>query len=155
IGLLDTGYFLYFDETDWCARMIRAGYKLIYVPNAIVRHVVSGSLENSQIKAEYMMRNMIRFALKNFDLKYLPLFLLSFSAETVFIIFRNIRESDLSETKLRIEGFIWNMLNLQKTFKSRQKDHSRIKSMISYNLSLPLRPYKIGRIEQYLRFMGK
>ena len=155
IGLFDTGYFLYFDETDWCARMIRAGYKLIYVPNAIVRHVVSGSLENSQIKAEYMIRNGIRFALKNFDLKYIPIFLLSFSVETVFIFLRNIRESDLCETKLRINGFIWNMLNLRKTFKARQKDHSRIKKSISYNLSLPLRQYKIGRIEQYLRFIGK
>jgi len=155
IGPLDTGYFLYFDETDWCARVIRAGYKLIYVPNAIVWHVVSGSLENQQIKSEYMIRNRIRFALKNFDLKYMPMFLLSFIAETIFIFFRNIRESNLSETKLRMKAFGWNMLNLRKTFTARREDLSKIRNCISYNRSLPLRQYKVGRIEQCLRFMGK
>jgi GT2 family glycosyltransferase len=147
IGLLDTGYFLYFDETDWCARMIRAGYKLIYVPNAVVQHVVSGSLEDSQIKAEYMMRNWIRFALKNFDLKYIPIFLLSFSVETVFTVLRNIRECNLVETKLRIKWFIWNMLNLRKTFKARQKDHGQIKKSISYNLSNKLSYLRTAYLE--------
>jgi GT2 family glycosyltransferase len=41
VGLLDEGYFLYFDETEWCARMIRASYDLVYVPQAVVWHVVS------------------------------------------------------------------------------------------------------------------
>ena len=30
VGLVDSGYFLYFEETDLCARMIRAGYDLMY-----------------------------------------------------------------------------------------------------------------------------
>src|SRR5690348_6564113 len=46
IGSLDPGYFLYFDETDWCARMIRGGYDLVYVPTAIAWHVVSASVDN-------------------------------------------------------------------------------------------------------------
>jgi GT2 family glycosyltransferase len=154
IGPLDTGYFLYFDETDWCARMIRAGYKLIYVPSAIVWHVVSGSLENQQIKSEYMIRNRIRFALKNFDLKYMPMFLLSFIAETIFIFFRNIRESNLSETKLRMKAFGWNILNLRKTFTARREDLSKIRNCISYNCSLPLKRYKIGRIEHICGLWG-
>ncbi|ODS39742.1 MAG: glycosyl transferase [Candidatus Altiarchaeales archaeon WOR_SM1_79] len=155
IGLLDTGYFLYFDETDWCARMIRAGYKLIYVPDAIVWHVVSGSLENLHIKSMYMTRNWIRFALKNFDLKYIPVFLLFFILKTIFTFLKNIVEFNLNETKVIIHALGWNIVNLQETFKARQKEHNMIKNGISYNRSLPLRRYRTVWIKNYLRSMGK
>jgi len=75
IGLMDPDYFLYFEETDWCARMICAGYDLLYVPNAIAWHKVSTSVDISQ-KAYYMERSRFRFALKNFDKSYLPSFFL-------------------------------------------------------------------------------
>ena len=75
IGFLDPDYFLYFEETDWCARMIRAGYDLIYVPQAIVWHEVSSTDSDSSKKTYYMERNRIRFAIKNFDTSYLILFL--------------------------------------------------------------------------------
>ncbi len=51
IGLLDPEYFLYFDETEWCARMIRASYDLVYVPQAVTWHVVSASLSDSNLKS--------------------------------------------------------------------------------------------------------
>lgn len=38
VGLLDDGYFMYFEETDWCRRMARAGWQGWYVPDAEVVH---------------------------------------------------------------------------------------------------------------------
>jgi N-acetylglucosaminyl-diphospho-decaprenol L-rhamnosyltransferase len=38
IGLLDEGYFLYFEETDWCLRAWQHGWKVYYVPQAEVVH---------------------------------------------------------------------------------------------------------------------
>jgi len=73
IGLLDPQYFLYFDETDWCARMIRAGFDLVYVPTAIAWHTVSGLVSESDKKIYYMERSRLRFATKNFDSIYLPI----------------------------------------------------------------------------------
>ena len=43
IGLLDEGYFLYFEETDFCLRAKRAGWSCWYVPNARVVHFEGSS----------------------------------------------------------------------------------------------------------------
>ena len=32
VGLLDEDYFLFLEETDWCYRMKRAGWKIYHVP---------------------------------------------------------------------------------------------------------------------------
>ena len=38
VGLLDDGYFMYTEETDWCYRMRQAGWSVGYVPKAKVLH---------------------------------------------------------------------------------------------------------------------
>ena len=38
VGLLDEDYFLFLEETDWCYRMKRAGWKIYHVPEAEVYH---------------------------------------------------------------------------------------------------------------------
>jgi GT2 family glycosyltransferase len=43
IGLLDEAYFMYFEETDWCARALRAGWSLWQVPAAVVQHHSGGT----------------------------------------------------------------------------------------------------------------
>ncbi len=40
IGLMDAGYFLYFEELDFCLRTIRAGWECWYVPTSRVVHLV-------------------------------------------------------------------------------------------------------------------
>ncbi|MDW8327716.1 MAG: glycosyltransferase family 2 protein [Anaerolineales bacterium] len=37
-GLLDTRYFMYWEETDWCRRIARAGFELWFEPAARMRH---------------------------------------------------------------------------------------------------------------------
>lgn len=43
IGLLDERYFLYGEDVDWCLRAKRAGYRLLYVPSAVIWHKLSVS----------------------------------------------------------------------------------------------------------------
>lgn len=38
VGLLDNGYFLYFEDADWCTRARRAGYRVLFVPEATAVH---------------------------------------------------------------------------------------------------------------------
>ncbi len=158
IGLMDSEYFLYFDETDWCARMLRAGYDLIYFPDAMVWHMVSGSVADAKLKLYYMTRNRIRFVLKNFDWKYISLFAWLYMIETIYVFIQGMKHHDLREIKVRIKAISWNILHLRKTLKARRRDTDMIKKtkgrVLSFNKSLPLREYKKGRIEQYLRMMG-
>lgn len=43
IGLLDEGYFLYFEEVDLCVRARKAGWKVWYVPESTVVHMEGAS----------------------------------------------------------------------------------------------------------------
>ena len=43
VGLLDEGYFLYFEETDFCRAARRAGWSCWYVPDACVMHLAGQS----------------------------------------------------------------------------------------------------------------
>ncbi len=60
IGLLDPKYFAYWEETDWCMRGHRAGYKLVYAPKSKIWHKVSSSV-NSKTKIYYLTRNRFWF----------------------------------------------------------------------------------------------
>lgn len=43
VGLMDEGYFLYFEETDFCLQARRAGWQCWYVPQARVIHIAGQS----------------------------------------------------------------------------------------------------------------
>jgi len=66
VGLLDEDYFLFLEETDWCYRMKRAGWKIYHVPQAEVYHLQGKSAETQKKKAkvEYY-RSRYHFFKKN------------------------------------------------------------------------------------------
>jgi hypothetical protein len=66
VGLLDEDYFLFLEETDWCYRMKRAGWKIYHVPQAEVYHFQGKSAETEKKKAkvEYY-RSRYHFFKKN------------------------------------------------------------------------------------------
>lgn len=43
VGLLDSSYYIYTEDTDWCERAKRAGFKLFLVPQAKVWHKISST----------------------------------------------------------------------------------------------------------------
>jgi len=43
IGPMDEGYFLYFDDVDYCRRARRAGWRVLYWPEARVAHLGGAS----------------------------------------------------------------------------------------------------------------
>jgi len=55
VGLLDEDYFLFLEETDWCLRMKKAGWKIYYVPQAEIVHLQgkSANLVRAKAKIEY------------------------------------------------------------------------------------------------------
>lgn len=58
IGLLDESYFLYEEDTEYCYRIMQAGYDIIYVPSAVIYHKVSNSTGlRSPLSQYYTIRN--------------------------------------------------------------------------------------------------
>ncbi|MGH9629769.1 MAG: glycosyltransferase family 2 protein [Bryobacteraceae bacterium] len=70
IGTFDESFFLYCEDTDLGLRARRAGWRCLYVPDAIVDHRYSHSAGRaSALKAYYVERNRLFLVVKNFPLR--------------------------------------------------------------------------------------
>lgn len=66
VGPMPEIYFLYYEETDWCSRMIRCGYQLRYDPRCTIYHKESSSTgADSPLKLYYLTRNRLLYAWRN------------------------------------------------------------------------------------------
>lgn len=62
IGLLDDKFFMYYEETEWCVRVARAGYKIAHVPMAMMWHKISPTARAASPRTfYYMTRNRLLF----------------------------------------------------------------------------------------------
>lgn len=82
-GYLDESYFLYREETDWCIRMRRGGWRILYCPDATVWHKEGASLGLKTVPHDYYsVRNML-FLIKTYHPDRLVTALISSFAFTV------------------------------------------------------------------------
>jgi GT2 family glycosyltransferase len=70
VGLMDEAYFMYYDDSDFSARIRRAGGRIRYVPSAQVLHDVQGSARVAAAAPNffalyYTTRNRSRFIARN------------------------------------------------------------------------------------------
>ena len=79
IGLLDDGFFMYFEEADFCLRANRAGWPCVYEPNARIVHLVGRSpggqpgKSPARARPKYWFESRQRYFLKNYGLAYTAL----------------------------------------------------------------------------------
>lgn len=82
IGLLDSKYFAYYEDVDFCIRVWKdTPFKVEYVPEAVIYHKFSASVsEEPYFKKNLMFKNQYRIFSKHFPLaetvKIFPLLLL-------------------------------------------------------------------------------
>ena len=61
-GLMNEHYFLYYEELDWSARIKKAGYRIVYVPDTYILHKESLSTgKSSLLQTYYLNRNRVLF----------------------------------------------------------------------------------------------
>lgn len=72
VGLMDERYFVYVDDVDFMYRAMKAGVKLMYLPEAKLQHKVGGLSggEDSLFAIQYGTRNRAFFLLKHFGMAY-------------------------------------------------------------------------------------
>ena len=61
VGFMPEDYFMYFEETDWCAEMNKKGLTLAVDPNAVVWHATDDSKTASVFHTYYYNRNQLKF----------------------------------------------------------------------------------------------
>jgi len=71
IGYLDEDFFpAYFEDADICIRARQTGYKVVYVPTAVLLHYESASTERETVQQHYHYhRNRLRLLLKHYTLE--------------------------------------------------------------------------------------
>lgn len=108
IGLLNERYFLNFEETDWCCRVKRAGYKVYSCSAAKVWHKVSVSGKKREdginILKYYSIRNKFLFLIRNSPKFFLLSSLQYHTIMTTFQVLQLIIKGKLKEAKLLIFG---------------------------------------------------
>lgn len=69
IGVLDEGFNpAFYEEIDYCFRARRAGFRVVYQPEAVLYHHETSSLsETSYARVAAFHRNRIRFVLRHWD----------------------------------------------------------------------------------------
>ncbi len=67
VGLLDEGFFLFNEDVDFCKRVWAAGFKVYYVPDAVVQHDIGISDRRDRVPLILARhRSMLRYHHKHF-----------------------------------------------------------------------------------------
>jgi N-acetylglucosaminyl-diphospho-decaprenol L-rhamnosyltransferase len=61
VGGLDTGFFFYYEDVDWCKRIGDAGYRIYYVPTAEVMHRWQGTSRSVSTLAYRSGQDSLRY----------------------------------------------------------------------------------------------
>ena len=73
IGYFDPEYFMYCEDVDWCFRTWEAGYRVVYLPEAVITHAIGRSTDKAPNRMiGRFHRSMFRFYKKNMVPKMSP-----------------------------------------------------------------------------------
>ncbi|MBZ5533475.1 MAG: glycosyltransferase family 2 protein [Acidobacteriia bacterium] len=87
IGVFEEVYFHFYEDIEWSLRAVQAGYKGMYVPQAVIwhkEHYVTDKGQRSGFIEFYLARNNIIFARKHLPLRLWPIKMPFFCAWMVY-----------------------------------------------------------------------
>lgn len=129
IGLFDSDYFFYHDDSDLSWRVRMAGYRVVFVPTSIVYHMneaTSSFFFEKNEKYIHYRCSCIGLLIKNLELKNLPKFgtILSINIAMDFI---GLIQRGHTKTLTRI--ITWTLKNFKKNWKKRQIVQKQIRQV--------------------------
>lgn len=106
IGLLDEDFFAYHEDVDWCTRARRSGWRIRYVPSAVVYHRMHASTSGGYSgPVNYLSaRNSVLFVRKNATLREQLAFAFYTSGHLVKDAIFRWRRGELGGYRLRLRG---------------------------------------------------
>lgn len=164
VGFYDNIYWLSYEDADWCARVRKNGYKIMYSPSAICYHKMP-VLNKSEGKRRWLARayltarNKIIFMRKNSP--YFSLFVLLYPAWFILYTLQSIKYKDFDALrnfyKGIFDGFKWAFTiygmksNIHERYQSKI-DH--LHSLLSYELTKNVKDIKIKKwVKSYLMLL--
>ncbi len=102
IGLLDERFFIYYEETDWCARAREAGYQVWLVPQARVWHKISLQARGASPWYLYLMTRNRLLYLRKRGASWLHLLWVILTSEVRTLLSWSLRPHHRDKRALRI-----------------------------------------------------
>lgn len=142
IGLCDEKYFFYFEDSDFCEKAKKFGYKIINVYPAISYHRRSTTIGIHEPKTYYFLRrNKLRFIIKHYSILRLLVastwwFLTIFIDALKFfpLTQRFLLLTGLLKTKYKaghivalVNALNWNLRNISNHFKARIGERAKLR----------------------------
>jgi len=87
VGGMDADFFMYYEEVDLCYRIKQAGWRIVFVPDAVITHLGGRSSEQVPLKRVMMLKSLVAFFRKHRNRYAARLFIIVFKAA---VILRNI-----------------------------------------------------------------
>ncbi|MBS1948952.1 MAG: glycosyltransferase family 2 protein [Bacteroidetes bacterium] len=110
-GMFPEKFFLYYEEWDWSARILKAGFKIWYTADAVIYHKESMSVgKDNPMKVYYHTRNRILYIRRNshfFQLAVFSVFFTFFSAPKAMVAY--ISKKQFKQLRFFIKGALWNL----------------------------------------------
>jgi len=122
VGMLDSRFFMYDEDTDLAWRARLRGYRVLYIPSSVVYHRFGGTGGSANPRRRYLaVRNMLRSILKNAGngllLEMLPRFLAMKTAQMMlFLVTGRVRVS-----ASLVRALLWNIVHLPETLTERRR----------------------------------
>ena len=121
VGLMDESYFFFFEETDWCYRFAKAGWKMMFWPGAKIIHIHGGG--QSQKKAGIRLavqytKNLLIFFRKHYSWAeyFLARVLLTFRSGCrcvlwgILRLYRALIIQDAQYERQKVQFYWWSFL---------------------------------------------
>lgn len=138
VGLFDSSFFAYYEETDLCWRIWLVGYKVVLVPKAIVYHWGGATAKRKasmdasvalKYRVFYRRRNQLIMMLKNYSLSNIIKYVLPFGARIPVVALIRFAKGQSAEGLAYLDA-IWSVLtSLSEITKKREHVQKTIRKL--------------------------
>ena len=134
VGYFYNPMFAYYEESDLFARLLIAGYKIVYSPSLKIYHK-DGESSSSYFQYKQLFKNRFIFAVRNFDIKSLSMFLMSYSKTCLKGLYHYVTKNSDNTTlnKALVYAYIKSLLTWPRWLYSRVNLKRRDKNGFSFN----------------------
>ncbi|MCM5527276.1 glycosyltransferase family 2 protein [Parasegetibacter sp. NRK P23] len=110
VGAFPESFFLYYEEWDWSARILRAGYKIYFQPKALIFHKESMSVgKQNPMKVYYQTRNRILYMRRNSPFMHRLVFFVFFGFFALpKAVLRYTAARQFNHLRSFLKGMAWN-----------------------------------------------
>ncbi|QWD60445.1 glycosyltransferase family 2 protein [Polynucleobacter sp. MWH-UH35A] len=123
VGLFDGRYWCYYEESDFCHRIINNGFECWYWPNAVCEHHVGGTsvLFGSEIVQYHNLKNKLCSYIKNFSTAMNVILLPTAILAAIMQFLPSIIKGNFKSINVLYSAVRWNLVNINDTLALKKK----------------------------------